>query len=152
MLKKIENEEKERIEKFKEILADRKRKQMETHLHEAATKIQRAFRRKLEGRTLMQNLRDVIKRLMEAEKAKIKLFDTLETMQEEMSRFYNNYLMKNIDVRFIQVIDIFLENYFAAIFLQRQIGWKIYGETLRRLHLVNKIGRKADKLLKETMK
>lgn len=68
---------------------------------------------------MLTHLKDVMKKLREAEKVKIKLFDTLESMQDETQRYYHNYLMKNIAVSTAQLI--FLENHLLAVLYERPL-------------------------------
>lgn len=60
---------------------------------------------------MLTHLKDVMKKLMEAERVKIKLFDTLETMQEETLKFYHNYLLRNIDVRSLSIDSNFRKSF-----------------------------------------
>jgi hypothetical protein len=70
-------------------------------LNAAATKIQRAYRRKKEGKSMIMNIQDVMKKLVEAEKAKGRLGDILESMREETLKYYHNFLLKHEDVSLI---------------------------------------------------
>jgi hypothetical protein len=79
-------------------MEENKRKEIDDRMENAATKIQRAFRRKREGKSMIVHIKDLMKRLMEAEKAKVKLFDTLSSMQDETTKYWFSYLNKNIDV------------------------------------------------------
>ena len=72
---------------------------LDARMNEAATKIQRAFRRKKEGKSMIMHIKDVMKKLMEAEKAKSKLVDMLSVMQDETMRFWHSYLAKNVEVK-----------------------------------------------------
>lgn len=46
----------------------------------------------------MTHIKDVMKKLMEAEKAKMRLIDMITNMQEETLKFYHGYLEKNREV------------------------------------------------------
>ncbi len=70
-------------------------------MNAAATKIQRAYRRKKEGKSMIMNIQDVMKKLVEAEKAKGRLGDILESMREETLKYYHNFLLKHEDVSLI---------------------------------------------------
>ena len=69
-------------------------------MDEAATKIQRMFRRRKEGKGMILHLKDLMKRLVEAEKAKVRLNDMLSCMQDETTKYWFSYLNKNIDVSY----------------------------------------------------
>ena len=98
MLQQVIKQERERITRLKIQMEDSKRKEIDQRMEEAATKIQRAFRRRREGKTMILHIKDLMKRLMEAEKAKVKLFDTLTSMQDETMKYWFSYLAKNIEV------------------------------------------------------
>jgi len=66
-------------------------------MHLAATKIQRAFRRKLAGQSMILHLKDVMKKLVEAEKAKARLGEVLVHMQDETERYWHSYIAKNVE-------------------------------------------------------
>ena len=70
-------------------------------MNAAATKIQRAYRRKKEGKSMIMNIQNVMKKLVEAEKAKGRLGDILESMREETLKYYHNFLLKHEDVSLI---------------------------------------------------
>jgi|LauGreDrversion4_2_1035121.scaffolds.fasta_scaffold1098373_1 hypothetical protein len=70
-------------------------------MDEAARKIQGAFRRKRDGKTSLLNFKDVMKKLMEAEKAKERLNEILDNMQVETVKYFHGFLNKNIDVRIL---------------------------------------------------
>lgn len=57
-------------------------------MHRAATKIQQAYRRKKDGRTMILHIKDVMKKLLEAEKAKARLGEVLHNMQDETERYW----------------------------------------------------------------
>jgi len=48
---------------------------------------------------MMTSMMDVIRKLLEQEKAKLRLGDMISSMQQETHRYFHNYLEKNIDVR-----------------------------------------------------
>jgi beta-glucosidase-like glycosyl hydrolase len=98
MLQQVIKQERERITRLKIQMEENKRKEIDQRMEEAATKIQRAFRRRREGKTMILHIKDLMKRLMEAEKAKVKLFDTLTSMQDETMKYWFSYLAKNIEV------------------------------------------------------
>ncbi|TNV81832.1 hypothetical protein FGO68_gene4282 [Halteria grandinella] len=141
MLKSLIDEENLKIHRMQQALEERRRKQIDIKMNEAAKKIQNAYRRKKDGKSMLTHLKDVMKRLQEAEKAKIRLFDTLENMQEETHRYYHNYLMKNIDKI------IFLQSFVRGRIVRRE-----FQELLRRQQLVNRIATRADKLYVDLFK
>ena len=49
---------------------------------------------------MILHIKDLMKMMMEAEKAKVKLSDTLTSMQDETMKYWFSYLTKNIEVRF----------------------------------------------------
>ena len=73
MIKQVIEQEKERLEAIKREVENRKKKDIDDRLNEAATRIQRAYRRKKEGKSMIMHIKDVMKKLMEAEKAKVRL-------------------------------------------------------------------------------
>ena len=91
-------QERERISRLKSQMEEKKRREIDTRMEEAATKIQRMFRRRKEGKGMILHLKDLMKRLVEAEKAKMRLNDTLSCMQDETMKYWYSYLNKNIDV------------------------------------------------------
>ena len=57
------------------------------------------------------NFKDVMKKLMEAEKAKERLNEILDNMQVETVKYFHGFLNKNIDVRILLFLLInFVEN------------------------------------------
>ena len=68
-------------------------------MNDAATKIQRAFKKRVEGRSLMVHLKDLMKKLMEGEKAKGRLTEVLVSMEEETGKYFKQFLIKNMVVR-----------------------------------------------------
>jgi len=49
---------------------------------------------------MMLHIKDVMKRLIEAERAKVRLIDILQNMQDETTKYWYNYIIKNMDVSF----------------------------------------------------
>lgn len=79
-------------------MEEKKRREIDNRMEEAAMKIQRMFRRRKEGRGMIMHLKDLMKRLVEAERAKMRLNDMLSCMQDETMKYWFSYLNKNIDV------------------------------------------------------
>jgi hypothetical protein len=100
-------------------------------MNAAATKIQRAFRRKLEGRTMIMHIKDVMKRLVEAEKAKARLGEMLVNMHDETERCWHKYIAKNVE----KVVKI------QAYVRGRRIR-KHFGKIIRRGQVLTKIVKK----------
>lgn len=84
---------------MKRQMEENRAREIEEMMAQAAVKIQRAFRRKKEGRTMILHIKDVMKKLMEAEKAKARLTDMISNMQDETMRYFHSYLIKNNSVR-----------------------------------------------------
>ena len=103
MLQQIIQQERARIDRLKVQMEEKKRKQVNDKLEQAAIKIQRVFRRKREGKTMILHIKDLMKRLLEEERARVKLNDTIVSMQDETAKYWFSYLQKNIDVRFHSV-------------------------------------------------
>jgi hypothetical protein len=100
-------------------MEEKKRREIDNKMEEAATKIQRMFRRRKEGKGMIMHLKDLMKRLVEAEKAKMRLNDTLSCMQDETTKYWFSYLNKNIDVRILFSVNYSnLENHQNLSFLQ----------------------------------
>jgi hypothetical protein len=101
-------------------MEDKKRREIDNKMEEAATKIQRMFRRRKEGKGMILHLKDLMKRLVEAEKAKMRLNDMLSCMQDETTKYWFSYLNKNIDVRILVSFNCpYLENHQSTSLLQR---------------------------------
>lgn len=101
-------------------MEEKKRREIDNKMEEAAFKIQRMFRRRKEGKDMILNLKDLMKRMAEAEKAKMRLNDMLSCMQDETTKYWFSYLNKNIDVRNISLLTVLLENNQDTSFLQGQ--------------------------------
>jgi|LauGreDrversion4_2_1035121.scaffolds.fasta_scaffold615878_2 hypothetical protein len=99
-------------------MEEKKRLEIDNKMEEAATKIQRMFRRRKEGKGMILHLKDLMKRLVEAEKAKMRLNDMLSCMQDETTKYWFSYLNKNIDVRKISFNCSNIENHQNSSFLQ----------------------------------
>jgi len=67
----------------------RRRQEVDERMQKAAVKIQRAYRRKKEGKSMILHIKDVMKKLMEAEKAKARLGEVLNNMQDETERYWH---------------------------------------------------------------
>jgi hypothetical protein len=46
---------------------------------------------------MIMHIKDVMKRLVEAEKAKARLGEMLNNMQDETERYWHKYIAKNVD-------------------------------------------------------
>lgn len=57
---------------------------------------------------MMLHIKDVMKRLIEAERAKVRLTDILQNMQDETTKYWYNYIIKNMDVSFFIHYNSFL--------------------------------------------
>ena len=69
------------------------------------------------------HLKDVMKKLIEQEKAKLKLADVINNMKDETDRFFYAYLLKNIEVRMLRDYKyICLENRQNISFFKRKTG------------------------------
>lgn len=53
---------------------------------------------------MMLHIKDVMKRLIEAERAKVRLTDILQNMQDETTKYWYNYIIKNMDVSFFYTL------------------------------------------------
>ncbi len=84
---------------MKKQMEDNRTREIDEIMEKAAIKIQRAYRRKKEGRTMILHIKDVMKKLMEAEKAKARLSDMITNMQDETMKYFHSYLVKNNSVR-----------------------------------------------------
>ena len=102
-------------------------------MNEAATKIQRAFRRKKEGKSTLLNFKDVMKKLIEAEKAKERLQDVLQTMRDETLRYYYNFLLKH-EAKIVRIQAF----YRGRLARKRMRGW------IEVMRAVSRVGRLAD--------
>jgi hypothetical protein len=74
---------------MREQMETRRRQEVDERMQKAAVKIQRAYRRKKEGKSMILHIKDVMKKLMEAEKAKARLGEVLNNMQDETERYWH---------------------------------------------------------------
>ena len=96
---------------MKKQMEENRAREIDEMMAQAAIKIQRAYRRKKEGRTMILHIKDVMKKLIEAEKAKARLSDMISNMQDETMRYFHSYLIKNNSVSSNNVLKCyFLEN------------------------------------------
>lgn len=96
---------------MKRQMEENRAREIDEMMAQAAIKIQRAYRRKKEGRTMILHIKDVMKKLIEAEKAKARLSDMISNMQDETMRYFHSYLIKNNSVSSNNVLKCyFLEN------------------------------------------
>ncbi len=121
-------QERERVRVMREQMEARRLREIEEVMTQAAIKIQRVFRRKLEGKTMIMHFKDVMKKLMEAEKAKARLGEMLTHMQDETLRYWHSYIAKHVD----KVVKI-------QAFYRGRIVRKEFGNILRRKKLLTKI-------------
>jgi len=97
LLQQVIEQERERVRRMREQMEARKVREIEARMEGAATRIQRAYRRKKEGKSMIMHIKDVMKKLIEAEKAKARLGEMLTNMQDETLRYWHSYLSKNVD-------------------------------------------------------
>jgi len=90
-------QERERVRGMREQMEARKVREIEARMEGAATRIQRAYRRKKDGKSMIMHIKDVMKKLLEAERAKARLGEMLTNMQDETLRYWHSYLSKNVD-------------------------------------------------------
>ena len=77
---------------------------------------------------MIMHMKDVMKKLMEAEKAKARLGEMLTNMQDETLRYWRSYLSKNVD----KIVK--LQAYFRGRIVQKH-----FGKLLRRGKILTKI-------------
>jgi hypothetical protein len=97
LLQQVIEQERERVRRMRDQMEARKVREIEARMEGAATRIQRAYRRKKDGKSMIMHIKDVMKKLIEAEKAKARLGEMLTDMQDETLRYWHSYLSKNVD-------------------------------------------------------
>ena len=97
LLQQVIEQERERVRRMREQMEARKVREIEARMEGAATRIQRAYRRKKDGKSMIMHIKDVMKKLIEAEKEKARLGEMLTNMQDETLRYWHSYLSKNVD-------------------------------------------------------
>ncbi len=85
-----------------------------------------------------------MKKLVEAEKAKLRLADVINNMKDETDKYFYAYLIKNKEVRICDILSGDQKIVKLQAFIRGRLTKIKLSERMRMFQLTNKIGKKAE--------